>query len=632
MDPHVIGAGVSPVRIVSRAAGRLEAFSVGIDGGVYTTGWRVDDPVWCAWKRIGFLEVAPCAPLTVLAGGGGRLDVWAVGIDGRIQTSSSASAQAAWSPWVGLAELPVPLHAGVAAALPRADRWDVFVADLDGLVHQTSRFGAAASWGEWVPLPGVQTAPGAPVSALSAATDEISVFVMGQDGVPRTIDLYYGNPDLAPGRPAPQRRSNRAGLDAGWQAIHALQAHPRATIEAVSRGTRLLDIAVVGADSIVQASSRGAQDADWRAWRPVGSTPAAGHSSLALVARSPERLDACLCAADGSLRVATWRASDDAWCGWSPVAIGTFPGDARPGLVARAADRLDVAISGIDGAVMHAAWCRDSSIWTAWSRLGDLVGGQSDPQVSEWQRIGQAFASENTSYSEEAQGMTTDGQAWFLVSNGNKTLRRYAPGNDFAGSLDAPDGDHVGAPGCHAGWVYVPIQRPAAVWKVSTDMSQHSVTPVDGGDDLWPWCDVNPLNGRLYTCEYDAFQDGRVALLAYDRNTIERRPDDDLLLAHTPIECKNRQGGVFTRHGRLILSRSGTNGLFCFSSLTGWCFGAQKVGNFGSRGSEVEGVTVREWSFGNRLSMVQLLELDNDTFSEDDCYLHSYAVPDPGRL
>jgi hypothetical protein len=132
----------------------------------------------------------------------------------------------------------------------------------------------------------------------------------------------------------------------------------------------------------------------------------------------------------------------------------------------------------------------------------------------------------------------------------------------------------------------------------------------------------------LYTCNFDTPD----RLLAYERESLGRRPADDIRLGASPIYVDRIQGGVFTAHGRVILTRSDYNAVFCFSSLNGHCFGAKKLGDFGSDGSEVEGVAVRAWQFDGTRAEVHILELDNDVVSGDDFYLHSFQVADPGGL
>jgi len=142
---------------------------------------------------------------------------------------------------------------------------------------------------------------------------------------------------------------------------------------------------------------------------------------------------------------------------------------------------------------------------------------------------------------------------------------------------------------------------------------------------------VNPLNGRLYASQIDIPQGG--LLFAYDRNTLQRRFEDDIQLGPTPIPLTSIQGGVFTPRGRLLLVKSDENAVFAFSARTGYNFGAKVLGDFGSAMSEVESVTFRQWQFdGGVRAPVHILELDNDIFSKDDAYLHSFSVPNPDLL
>lgn len=91
MGNFVTGAGLGPASIISRAAGKLDAFAVGMDGRVYTAAWEPGDTAWRGWWVIDGLEVAPCAPIAAVSRGPGKMDIFAVGLDGRIYN-------AAWEP------------------------------------------------------------------------------------------------------------------------------------------------------------------------------------------------------------------------------------------------------------------------------------------------------------------------------------------------------------------------------------------------------------------------------------------------------------------------------------------------------------------------------------------------------
>ncbi len=105
---------------------------------------------------------------------------------------------------------------------------------------------------------------------------------------------------------------------------------------------------------------------------------------------------------------------------------GGVAGCAGIGAVSRSADVLDLVVGGTDGRVYAAAWAPGDAAWQGWWPVADIALGITDPGVGEWSLVGKAFTSENRSYSEEAQGMTSNGDAWFLASNGDKTVRKYS--------------------------------------------------------------------------------------------------------------------------------------------------------------------------------------------------------------
>ncbi len=276
--------------------------------------------------------------------------------------------------------------------------------------------------------------------------------------------------------------------------------------------------------------------------------------------------------------------------------------------------------------------------------LRRAVDGMTDPEVGSWTKIGEALTIENTDDSEEGQGIATDGGRWFVSSNGSKRVVIYDDAENLASVLtptpavetgmrnDAGNDyhPHFGALGFHAGVLFVPIQEPHGVWRIDLTNGLQTWAPASALPDgnLFPWCAVHPVTGILYTCNYD----NPPALRAYDRDTLAYRPQDDVPLLSTPIDLDHVQGGVFTDRGRLLLVRSGFNGVFCFSSLNGHCFGAKPTGDFGSTSSELEAIAVRDWQINGTATSVHLLELDNDTLNRDDVYLHSYAIAHPSQL
>jgi hypothetical protein len=277
--------------------------------------------------------------------------------------------------------------------------------------------------------------------------------------------------------------------------------------------------------------------------------------------------------------------------------------------------------------------------------LRDAVDGMTDPHVADWVEIGVAFWSENTADAREAQGIATDGEQWILVSNGSKRIAMYdangnqtltvsptstiwdAMWNDF-GRPDRDDdawSPHLGA-GCYLdGSIYVPIQNPMGLWRVNLATGAQTWRPAHDPprDNMFPWCAVHPVTGLLYTSNADA----PFELNAYDRETLDYRPNENIRLGASPVALDAVQGAVFTKRGRVILvCGNDLEAVFCYSALNGHLFGLKGLDEY----SETEAVIVRAWKLNGVWTQVQILELDNDI--EDDCYLHSWAVPDPARL
>jgi hypothetical protein len=621
MSTFVPGAGIGRVSIISRSPDKLDIFAVGLDGKVYTAAWEPGDTSWRGWWRIDGVETAPCAPVTAISRSTDKLDIFVVGLDGHVCT-------AAWEPgfgwrgWWRIGDVSTTLHAPVSAVSRSADKLDIFVVSLDGYICTAAWQPEFTGWQGWGTL-GIGTnsyPPGAPVCAISKAPDEIDIFAVGLEGTVDTAVLRPGDAGVA------------RWFGPSW--VGDLKAHPRTPVSAVSRSSDQLDLFLVGLDGYVYTTPWNAKDPYGVAWRPIGShAPPIGtmQAPVSVVSRSAGLVDIFLVGQDGNVYTA---GCDADWGGpWQISGFSTLPGT-PVAAVSRSTDRLDLCTVGLDGHIYAAAWAPDSAGWQGWWRAADLVTGMTDPYVDQWKDVGTAFKSENKGYSSEAQGMTTDGGDWFLSSNGSKTIRRYRQDFELLGEIKVPLNAHIGAPGCFQGSVYVPVQDPFGVWKTDKNFSTQKFTPAEGGQRRFPWCDVNPLNGRLYTVE-DIYNDQKMVLLAYDFKTLERRPEDDIKLGPTPAGFNSEQGGqggVFTRHGRIIISRSGPNTILCFSSLTGHCFGGRKLGDYNSSGSEVEGVTVRPWQFGSTPAHVHVLELDNDFWTKDDCYLHSYNVPEPDRL
>jgi hypothetical protein len=610
--------GVGPVTALSRARNLLDAVVVGADGGVYTAAWRPGDPAFRAWTRLGALELAPISPVGAAAGASDRIDLFAAGLDGLVYAGSWWPDIATFDGWVPVGDLRVASAATVTALALPTGRLDLFAAGLDGVVHTASRPAGDGAFGAWAPVGDLRVPPGAPIAAASPGTGATHLFAVGEDG--GVAIASRGPDDSAFGR---------------WTPVAGGQAAPGAPVGVVSRAADRLDVFVVGLDGSVYTASREPGASGFDGWWAVGGVTAPARAPVTAVSRSQNLMDVFVADAGGAVLTAAWAPGDTAFRGWWPVAGGASTPGTAVGAVSRSRNLLDVFVAGTDAAVYTAAWRPGDSGFRGWWGIGDLVTGLPDPMVAQWRQVGDAYGSNNTSYSNEAQGVCTDGGHWYLVSNGSKTLRKIDDRGRLVREVGIPPGagaGHVGAPGYFDGWVYVPVQHPYGVWRITADLGRSEWHPVDTTDNRLSWCGVNPLNGRLYTSMYD-ISSGQVAtLFAYDRDSLARRPEDDIVLGDGEGHVDRIQGGVFTPRGRFVLVRCDPNAVFCFSTRTGHRYGVKQLGDFGNGSSEVESVAVRPWTIGANRADVQIFELDNDWPDGDDCYLHSFAVPQPGYL
>ena len=617
VGPETLG-GVGPVGAVSRSANLLDVFAVGRDGGVYTAAWQPGDAAFRGWWRVGGLEAAPCSPVAAVSRAPNLMDVFTTGLDGRVYTAAWQPGDTAFRGWWPVGGL-VTVPRGVVTAVSRStNRLDVFAVGLDGFVYTAAWQPGDTAFRGWWRIGDLQVPPGSQVGVVSRATDLLDVFVTGSDGNVWTAAWAPGDTTFR-----------------GWWPVAGGRATPGAPVTVASRAPNKLDVFVVGTDRFVYTAAWQPGDTAFRGWWRVGSLQAPPRAAVTAVSRATDLMDVFVTGSDGNVQTTAWAPGDTAFRGWWPVAGGQSLPGATATVVSRATNLMDVFVVGGDARAWTAAWAPGDTAFRGWWPISNLVTGMSDPNVPMWTRVGIAYQSENTSHSEEAQGVTTDGGAWYLVSNGNKTIRKM---NNSAGLIaqatipQGVNGGHVGAPGYHDGWVYVPVQNPYGVWRIRSDFSRSEWHPVSTTDNRLSWCDVNPQNGRLYTSMYDIFNGQTAVLFAYDRNTMQRRPEDDITLGPGTGHVDRIQGGAFTARGRFLLARCDPNAVFCFSAITGHRYGSLYVGDFGSTGSEVESVTVRGWTFGSTTAPVHILELDNDWADPDDCYLHSFWVPDPQRL
>jgi hypothetical protein len=603
----------------------MEVFVVNNSGEVAMCQWT--GTVWRNWRVLAGVTAAPLAPVGAIAVAPGDLYAFVVGRDGHVYGRRKPHNWPAWNRWGRIRTLKTVLHAPVTPA-SFYGALHLFATDSQGLVRTTSiRRGAGSQWSNWRNL-GLGAPPGAPICAIVRPTSQwawekgrLDIFAVGNDeGVMQRT-----------------RRWGDYSFGAWKWVAYGLKAPPRSPITALWSSRDRLTLFVVGWTGNIYTTTWSASTQQWSVPLPVGSLKVPIHTKIAAVSMLTNRIDIMVTAIDGRT-YSTWYEPQRGWRPW--YRMGT--GQAAPGTAiaaeSAAPGQATALVVGTDGNVWRSLFTRGRFVaaFGEWRRLRLQQCGMSDPRMDQWNLVGTSISIENTDYSHNAQGWATDGSAWYLSSNGERSVRKRVNGA-WAWSLGPTglDSAHIGALGYYDGWLYVPLQHPWGVWKLSATGSAAKWFSVPKpAHDIFPWCNVNPLNGRLYTSISGPNVPQPPRLFAYDRFTLRRHPEDDITLRPpSALHVLMTQGACFTVGGRVLMVRWQPNALYCFSALTGEFFGQHLPGNYGHSDSELESVTVaRRQLSGNRtdIQLLELLELTNDVIS--DCYLHSYHVPDPQRL
>ena len=272
-------------------------------------------------------------------------------------------------------------------------------------------------------------------------------------------------------------------------------------------------------------------------------------------------------------------------------------------------------------------------------------------------------------WAENVQGVTHDDDHWYITQQ--DCLWRIPVGRDLADkrlgkaplrgessrsltSMGLPGYNHLGALDCHGGWLYVPVEpapddppwgsgppppgwppfwpatysRPGLLALFQADsLSLIASAPLPELGHKAPWCAFCPQDGLLYSSLFD--EPGEVlayqVTLAGDALTVSLQHRLPLRSEQgAPMRVAHVQGGCFGPAGELYLcSDSGDDrGVLVFDRATGRCLNRLPIGtSAGTVGEELEGLTYWDLDDGRApgvAGQLHVLELDNDTFSEDE--------------
>jgi acylphosphatase len=325
--------------VQQNADGRLEAFAVGTDNGLWHIWETTPNGGWSGWASLG--GVITSEP-TVGRNADGRLEVFARGTDNALwhiwQTAPSAG------PWSGWASLGGVITSRPAVGNDADGRLEVFARGTDdALWHIWQTAPSAGPWSGWASLGGVITSE----PKLSNDPDgRLEVFARGTD------NALWHIWQTAPNN--------------GWSAWSSLGGVITSNVS-IQRN----------ADGRLEAFVRGTDSALWHIWQTApGGGPWSGWASLGGVITSDP---ACGHDEDGRLEVFArgtdnalwhvWQTAPSAgpWSGWASLG-GVIT--SSPTVSNDANGSLQAFARGTDDALWHIWQTAPNNGWSGWASLG----------------------------------------------------------------------------------------------------------------------------------------------------------------------------------------------------------------------------------------------------------------------
>ena len=351
------------VKVIVPREGHLDLFTVGEDGGVYSTWWEAQ-PGWQGWFRVGTLTVPPSTRITTLVPRDGHIDLFAVGTDGGVY-STWWEAKAGWQAWFRLPNFKAYPGSQVTALVPRAGHIDLFITGFDGKIYSTW-WETRSGWQPWFAISNLVTRSAANITALVPRADHIDLFV--QDGNGAVFSTWWES-------------------QANWQPwfrIGMITASLNSDVTALIPRAGHIDLFIVGRDRRIY-STWWEVNSGWQPWFRIQDFQAAMESTVTASVPRENHIDLFVMDADGTAHSTWWEPQAD-WQPWfrlppltgntraqitmftprerqlllSP--LGQFPKD----------NHIDLFALGIDGSI-QSTWWEPQANWQPWFRIGQLT-------------------------------------------------------------------------------------------------------------------------------------------------------------------------------------------------------------------------------------------------------------------
>jgi outer membrane protein assembly factor BamB len=291
----------------------------------------------------------------------------------------------------------------------------------------------------------------------------------------------------------------------------------------------------------------------------------------------------------------------------------------------------------------------------------------NSPEIGRWSlKYTDSFY--NHDWTEECQGLTTDGTNMFIVSNNDshRAIHKFTmnwehiwdtvyPYRDMVkvsvahkpgtkGGIAYKDISHIGAPDYYKGKIYVPVEgTKARVWVLDTnlnsldrfDLGAYAVPPQKL---KMPWLAINPWNELLYSSISGDEGVPVSRLYAYELKYFTHVEEKDIILKDGFLNMVS--GGCFSNNGHIFLASDDTRSLHAYSILNGHYYGSCGVPSDWDEvlaSEEMEGIAFYPINTDRGEAFVHAVVLDNDrddpfSVGNDDVYLKHFTVPSPDVL
>jgi outer membrane protein assembly factor BamB len=265
--------------------------------------------------------------------------------------------------------------------------------------------------------------------------------------------------------------------------------------------------------------------------------------------------------------------------------------------------------------------------------LRAAVNAMNPPLMEDWTFVNLDNYN-NREWTEECQGIVTDGSFWYVVSNNKIKRAVYKFSLDFILIKVAVSqmNYHIGHPALGNGKIYIPMEPPdegdnSRVWVLDTDLTSFGTYDMGYNSERdppgkMPWCAINPWNLYLYS----SVSSGVDLVSAYDPNDFTFKG----ILKIGDEKVNEVQGGCFSNNGHLYLTSDDSVDIRGYSALNGKFLGSFPL-DYG-HGDEIEGLGLGHINHPPGISsFVHVVILDNEG-TEDDVFINHFTLPDPSVL